>query len=138
MLVWAIQHASARATRRAYSIPLSLTTGRTPGIPEQIGHTATLGSAAVGSTTGQAQNIFDFVSSSAWTSRPMTASYFMGYSKAPGRYLPGLRARFDVPFVGALQVTELEDSIVRSLYQEAIAVGAAPALQHSRHRQARP
>jgi hypothetical protein len=51
-----------------------LTTGSTPGIPEQIGHTAMFGSATVKSTTGQAQNIFDSVSSSAWISRPITGS----------------------------------------------------------------
>jgi hypothetical protein len=39
-----------------------------------ISHTALLGSALVESTTGQPQNIFDKVDSSACTSRPMMGS----------------------------------------------------------------
>jgi hypothetical protein len=42
-----------------------------------MGHTAVFGAALVKSTTGQAQNIFDFVSISTWTSRPMTGSYLL-------------------------------------------------------------
>src|SRR3990172_10139512 len=74
MLTGAISHSSARATRSPYSTARRLTTGRTPGIPAHTGHTAVLGSARVTSTTGQAQNIFDWVSSSACTSTPITAS----------------------------------------------------------------
>jgi hypothetical protein len=43
-------------------------------MPEQIGQTAMFGSATVGSTTGQAQNIFDSVSNSACISKPITGS----------------------------------------------------------------
>jgi hypothetical protein len=43
-------------------------------MPVQISHTAVLGSALVVSTTGQAQNIFDKVRSSAWISSPITGS----------------------------------------------------------------
>ncbi len=44
-------------------------------MPAQTGQTAVLGSARVESNTGQPQNIFDCVCSSAWTSRPISAIY---------------------------------------------------------------
>src|SRR5512135_3379182 len=81
MLVCCTSHSSASATRIAYSTAVWLTTGSVPGMPEQIGHTAVLGAADVLSTTSQAQNIFDLVCSSAWTSRPMTGSYSMRKSR---------------------------------------------------------
>ena len=65
---------SARAARRANSIARSLITGSVPGIPVHTSQTAVLGPAEAGSTTGQAQNIFDLVCNSAWTSRPITGS----------------------------------------------------------------
>jgi hypothetical protein len=52
-------------------------TGSVPGIPAQTGHTLTFGSAFVVSTMAQEQNILLAVASSAWTSNPMTGSYFM-------------------------------------------------------------
>ena len=72
-----MRHSSARATRRANSTAWRLTTGSVPGSPAQTGQTAVLGGALTESTTGQAQNILDLVSSSAWVSRPMTGSYSM-------------------------------------------------------------
>jgi hypothetical protein len=52
-------------------------TGSVPGIPAHTGQTLTFGSAFVVSTLGQEQNILLAVASSAWTSSPMTGSYFM-------------------------------------------------------------
>ena len=46
----------------------------THSMPAQTGQTAEFGGAETESTTAQPQNIFDFVRSSAWTSRPMTGS----------------------------------------------------------------
>jgi hypothetical protein len=51
-----------------------VTHGKVPGMPVQISHTALLGTAVVKSTTLHPQNIFDEVSNSAWTSRPMMGS----------------------------------------------------------------
>jgi hypothetical protein len=65
MLVSAISHSKASATRKAYTTARWLTTGKTPGIPVHTGQTATFGLETVESTTGQEQNIFDFVSNSA-------------------------------------------------------------------------
>jgi hypothetical protein len=45
-----------------------------------MGQTAVFGAALVESTTGQAQNIFDFVSISMWTSSPMTGSYCIRFT----------------------------------------------------------
>src|SRR5512133_1014620 len=78
MLTGATLHSSAVATRRAYSTTCSLTTGSVPGCPAQMGQTAVFGAALVESITGQAQNIFDLVSISTWTSSPMTGSYSIG------------------------------------------------------------
>src|SRR5690606_39485770 len=58
-----------------YSTACRLTTGSVPGCTVQTSHTTVFGSADVLSTTGQAQNILDSVSSSSWTSRQMTGSY---------------------------------------------------------------
>ena len=49
--------------------------GSTPGRPRHTGHTLVLGSAP--KDVLQLQKIFVFVWSSVWTSRPMTASYFI-------------------------------------------------------------
>lgn len=75
MLTGLIVQFNANATRNAYSTAIRLTTGSVPGMPEQTGHTAVFGGAETESTTAQLQNIFDFVCSSAWTSRPITGSY---------------------------------------------------------------
>jgi len=48
-------------------------TGNTPGMPRQMGQVCVLGGAP--KVVLQPQNIFDWVNSSAWTSKPMTASY---------------------------------------------------------------
>jgi len=65
---------SASPTRSPISTARWLITGNTPGIPRQTGQTTVFGAADVLSTTAQAQNILEAVSSSAWTSRPITAS----------------------------------------------------------------
>src|SRR5690349_609373 len=54
------------------SMPARLATGSAPGSPRQTGHTCVLGSAP--NSVGQPQNIFVAVSSSTWTSSPMTGS----------------------------------------------------------------
>jgi len=57
-----------------YSTCILFITGNTPGIPRQIGHTLELGSFP--NCVEQPQNVFDLVKSCAWTSRPITGSYF--------------------------------------------------------------
>src|SRR5688572_5332955 len=54
-------------------------TGRVPGRPRQTGQTRVFGSSVPlsGGAVGQVQNIFDSVRSCAWTSIPMTVSYFV-------------------------------------------------------------
>src|SRR3954452_3641987 len=54
-----------------------LMTGRTPGIPRQIGQTWLFGDAPAYSDE-QPQNILLAVRSCEWTSSPMTASYCVG------------------------------------------------------------
>ena len=48
------------------------TTGKTPGMPRQMGHTCVFGAAP--NDAAHPQNILDPVKSCAWTSRPMTVS----------------------------------------------------------------
>src|SRR5215472_3871362 len=62
----------ARPARIANSTTRRFSTGRTPGIPRQTGQTLVFG--GVPKAAEQAQKIFDRVSSSACTSRPITAS----------------------------------------------------------------
>ena len=57
------------------TMALALITGSVPGWAVQTAQTWRFGLAWVLSTTAQLQNIFDLVSSSAWTSRPITDSY---------------------------------------------------------------
>ena len=52
-----------------------LMTGRTPGMPKQTGQTWVLGGES-GEGREQEQNILLRVSSCAWTSSPMTVSYW--------------------------------------------------------------
>src|SRR3990172_11158616 len=76
----------------AYSTAILLTTGKVPGMPAHTGQTAVFGAACVRSTTWQAQNIFDLVCSSAWTSSPMTGSNSVGMKFLAGcdcsNYIP--------------------------------------------------
>jgi hypothetical protein len=55
-------------------------------MPAHTGQTAVFGAAWIESTTGQPQNIFDAVCSSAWTSMPMTGSYSMLFYFARGNH----------------------------------------------------
>jgi hypothetical protein len=66
---------TARASRRASETTSRFRTGSVPGNPRQTGHVAELGGAPT--ATGQAQKIFDFVRSCAWTSSPMTEKTFV-------------------------------------------------------------
>lgn len=63
---------SARAVLMAYSTARRLMTGSTPGIPRQMGQVCVFGGSP--NFVLQPQNILERVSSSACTSRPMTAS----------------------------------------------------------------
>jgi hypothetical protein len=63
---------SASPTRIVDSTAVSLSTGRAPGSPRQVGQTWLLGSAP--NSVAQPQNIFDAVPSSTCTSSPSTGS----------------------------------------------------------------
>src|SRR5580704_4435463 len=60
--------------RTASSTACRFSTGSTPGIPMHRGQTFSLGAAP--NAVEHPQNIFDLVERCAWTSRPITASYF--------------------------------------------------------------
>jgi hypothetical protein len=72
---------SASAALIASSTACRLSTGSAPGRPRQTGQTFVFGSAP--NSTGQPQNIFVFVPSWTWTSRPMTGSYLVKMFSAP-------------------------------------------------------
>src|SRR6266850_3459209 len=67
--------AVSSVVRTPYSIARRLITGSVPGMPWQTGHVWVFGGAP--KVVGQPQNILVRVVSCAWTSRPMTTSYFI-------------------------------------------------------------
>ena len=66
----------------AISMTRLLRTGRVPGRPRQTGQVLALGASP--KRVEQAQKIFVLVRSWAWTSRPMTGSYFARISGVSG------------------------------------------------------
>src|SRR5437588_2002253 len=75
MLWWLIAQFSARAVRSTCSTAARFGTGRLPGRPRQTGQHGVFGGAP--NSVLQPQNILLAVSSSAWTSMPITASYLV-------------------------------------------------------------
>jgi hypothetical protein len=71
-----------------------------PGIPVHISQTEVFGSAIVESTTAQPQNIFDCVSSSACTSKPITGSkaeFVISYKDTSGRRVYEMKTELFTP-----------------------------------------
>src|SRR6218665_2851548 len=81
----------------AYSTAFLLTTGSTPGMPEQISHTLVLGS--LPNSVEQAQNSFELVRSWACTSSPMTTSYSAIQILLGQKHVPAGRPRSAMPFL---------------------------------------